>query len=65
MSPGCKVPADEHRRDCEVVQVLIVLLYLVDTPQWHTIDLERAGHQKQARVQLLQEHTSLALESAG
>lgn len=40
------------------------LVYLVDTPQWHTIDLERACHQKQARVQLLEEYTSLALKSA-
>ena len=41
----------------------LMSVYLVDTPQWHSIDFERACHQKQARVQLLEEHTSLALES--
>jgi len=37
---------------------------LVDSSEWHTVDLEWAGDQEEARLELLQEHDSLAAVSA-
>ena len=46
------------------IQYRVATADLVDTSQRHTVDLEWACHQKQPRLQLLEEYNSLALKSA-
>ena len=51
---GCKVDLGACRDD----------IGLVNTLQWHAVDLERAGNEEQAGRQLLEEDDSLATELA-
>lgn len=39
-------------------------VHLVHAAQRHAVDLEGAGHQQEARLELLEEHHALALEAA-